>query len=98
MSTVRDVTVQTAQDCWGDRQASTRTRARAEESSNQPNGEKKEVMKNNSIVVAQQQAGNCGGYSNYGMNPVAQLVITEWILLPNLLVASMVGMPPAMAM
>jgi hypothetical protein len=29
-------------------------------------------MKNNSIVVAQQQAGNCGGYSNYGMNPVAQ--------------------------
>jgi hypothetical protein len=34
-------------------------------------------MKNNSIVVAQQQAGNCGGYSNYGMNPVAQLVITE---------------------
>jgi len=29
--------------------------------SNQPNGEKKEVMKNNSVVVAQQQAGNGGG-------------------------------------
>jgi hypothetical protein len=53
---------------------------------NQPNGEKKEVMKNNSVVVAQQQAGNWGGYSNYGMNPVAQPPGGQY------------GMPPAMAM
>ena len=34
---------------------------------NHGNGEKKEVMKNSSMVVAQQQGGNWGGYSTYGM-------------------------------
>jgi hypothetical protein len=38
---------------------------------NYGNGEKKGVMKNVSMVVAQQQAGNWGGYSNNGMPPAA---------------------------